>query len=55
MRGVSVLGALGGLTAPLFFTYFVFLLWALVLGAWLALRPVSSPTPMTAQVSADAV
>ncbi|HET7761196.1 MAG TPA: hypothetical protein VFL46_02480 [Phycicoccus sp.] len=43
VRGVSLLGAVGGLTAPLFFTYFVFLVWALVLGGWLALRPAPSP------------
>ncbi len=39
LRVATVIGALGGLTAPLFLTYFVFLLWALLLGAWWSLRP----------------
>ncbi len=39
LRVVTVLGALGGISAPLFFTYVVFVLWALLLGTWLVLRP----------------
>jgi hypothetical protein len=53
LRVVSVLGGLGGLTAPLFFTYFVFLVWAVALGGWLALRPGRDAAPFALEVSSS--
>lgn len=43
LRAISVPAGVCGILAPLFFTYFVFLLWALVAGVFLATRRTSAP------------
>ena len=49
LRAFSVLGGVCGILAPFFFTYFVFVIWALVSGVVLVAtrssRPVSEPVP----------
>ena len=45
LRVLTVLGVLGGLTAPMFFTFFAYLLWALVLGGWMVARGARTPQP----------
>lgn len=48
LRVMTVAGALGGLAAPLFFTFFVYLLWALIFGTWLVVRGAAAPQPRPA-------
>ncbi len=43
LRVLTVVGALGGLTAPLFVTFFVYLLWVLVLAGWLVVGGARAP------------
>ena len=37
LRVASLVAGICGILAPLFFTYFVFVLWTLVFGGWVAL------------------
>ncbi|WP_062318353.1 hypothetical protein [Demequina maris] len=54
VRVAAAIGGLCGITAPLFVTAFVYLLWAVVMGAWMASRrtPVPSHRMTAASVAA---
>ncbi|MDN4476139.1 hypothetical protein QQX09_09770 [Demequina sp. SYSU T00192] len=43
VRVAAVVGGLCGITAPLFLTAFVYLLWAVVMGTWMATRAAAVP------------
>lgn len=53
MRVFSVLAGVCGILAPLYFTYFVFLLWTIVLGARLLARREVAPAPAEPMVPAS--
>ncbi|MGB7819449.1 MAG: hypothetical protein WBL35_12075 [Ornithinibacter sp.] len=55
LRVLTVVGGLGGLTAPLFVTYFVFLLWALAFGCWLGLRTSQAPAELSLEAAPSIV
>lgn len=49
VRGITVVGALGAVTAPAFFPFGLFFLWALAIGIWLVVaREAPAAAPATA-------
>lgn len=52
LRVFAVVAGVCGILAPLFFTYFVFVLWTLVFGGWVALagRRLEAPEPQASLV-----